>query len=190
MEGDFMTVRTSLTQEEKESLAEENMGLVHHIIHKFSNLRYSYDDKLSAALYGMAKALNTFNPSKGIHLATYMTKIITNEILLLNQKESKHLNNTSLDTAIAENSDGSVLTLLDIIAHPEKEINWAEINHSVSIILKMKNDRDKKIFALFVEGKTQKEIGNDCNLSQAHIARIIAKLLKEIKKEFWRGELI
>ena len=78
-EGD-LSVRTALI--------EHNLRLVVYIARKFENTGVPTEDLVSIGAIGLIKAVNTFDPTKKIKLATYASRCIENEILM-------HLRRTS-----------------------------------------------------------------------------------------------
>lgn len=180
-------IKTYLTEDEKEQLARENIAFVYHMVKKFPNLPYSHEEKVSAGMLGMTKALNSYDPSKGYKLATFLAKVISNEILQLDYRERKHKNNISFDSPIGNGQDGKPTMLIEILASPEREFDWKEINIAVKSVLSGLTSRDAKIFERFVEGKIQKDIGKEFSLSQTAISRVLLRIIKAIKKEYWRG---
>jgi RNA polymerase sporulation-specific sigma factor len=76
-EENFYT--TKLKQGDKSAantLVEHNLRLVAHIAKKYSGLNYSQDDLMSIGTIGLIKAVNSFDPDKGIKLGTYAVRCI------------------------------------------------------------------------------------------------------------------
>lgn len=65
----------------KNIIVEHNLRLVAHIIKKYYSNYADQDDLISIGTIGLIKAVNTFDESKGIKLATYASKCIENAIL-------------------------------------------------------------------------------------------------------------
>lgn len=65
----------------KDIIIEHNLRLVAHIIKKYCSNPNEQDDLISIGTIGLIKAVNTFDESKGIKLATYASKCIENAIL-------------------------------------------------------------------------------------------------------------
>ncbi len=61
----------------RNKLIEHNMRLVAHIVKKYYNSA-EHDDLLSIGTIGLIKGIDSFNPSKGIRLATYVARCIEN----------------------------------------------------------------------------------------------------------------
>ena len=67
-------------------LVERNLRLVVYIAKKFDNTHVGVEDLVSIGTIGLIKAINTFNPTKNIKLATYASRCIENEILMYLRK--------------------------------------------------------------------------------------------------------
>ena len=68
-------------------LIERNLRLVVYIARKFENTGIPIEDLISIGTIGLIKAVNTFDGSKKIKLATYASRCIENEILMYKPKE-------------------------------------------------------------------------------------------------------
>lgn len=62
-------------------LIERNLRLVSHIVKKYYSKTNDTDDLISIGTIGLIKAIDSFNPDKGIRLATYASRCIENAIL-------------------------------------------------------------------------------------------------------------
>ena len=84
-------------QEAKKMLIEHNLRLVVYIAKKFDNTGVGVEDLISIGTIGLIKAINTFNPTKKIKLATYASRCIENEILMYLRRNSKTKMEVSID---------------------------------------------------------------------------------------------
>ena len=57
-----------------------NLRLVLSVIRRFQNSNENPDDLFQIGCIGLIKAINTFNPTKKIKLATYASRCIENEL--------------------------------------------------------------------------------------------------------------
>lgn len=57
-------------------LIEHNLRLVVHIIKKYDSKYSDQDDLISIGTIGLIKGINSFNPDKGVRLATYAARCI------------------------------------------------------------------------------------------------------------------
>ena len=67
----------------RQTLIERNLRLVVYIARKFENTGVGIEDLISIGTIGLIKAVKTFDPQKKIKLATYASRCIENEILML-----------------------------------------------------------------------------------------------------------
>ena len=77
---------------------------------------------------------------------------------------------------------GDTLYVMDQISDKKnKEENWIE-DLSLSSAMKQLNDRDEQIIRLrFFEGKTQIEVAEQINISQAQVSRLEKNALKNMR---------
>ncbi len=78
-------------------LIEHNLRLVVYIAKKFDNTGIGVEDLISIGTIGLIKAINTFNPTKNIKLATYASRCIENEILMYLRRNNKTRMEVSID---------------------------------------------------------------------------------------------
>ena len=67
----------------REPLIVHNLRLVVYIAKKFENVNVNIEDLISIGTIGLIKGINTFNSAKKIKLATYASRCIENEILMV-----------------------------------------------------------------------------------------------------------
>ena len=67
----------------RDILITHNLRLVVYIARKFESSGIAVEDIISIGTIGLIKAVNTFVPAKNIKLATYASRCIENEILML-----------------------------------------------------------------------------------------------------------
>lgn len=63
-------------------LIEHNLRLVAHVVKKYARKGEEQDDLISIGTIGLIKGIDTFNPAKGVRLATYCARCIENEVLM------------------------------------------------------------------------------------------------------------
>ena len=80
------------------------------------------EDLISIGTIGLIKAINTFNPTKKIKLATYASRCIENEILMYLRRNSKTKLEVSIDEPLNVDWDGNELLLSDILGTDEDTI--------------------------------------------------------------------
>jgi RNA polymerase sporulation-specific sigma factor len=179
----------------KNKLIEHNLRLVVYIARKFENTGIYVEDLISIGTIGLIKAINTFNPSKNIKLATYASRCIENEILMYLRKNSNTKTEVSIDEPLNVDWDGNELLLSDILG-TDSDIISKEIEDEVdrkllAIALDKLNPREREIMRLrfglgAVREKTQKEVADMMGISQSYISRLEKRIISRLKKEIQR----
>ena len=176
----------------KSMLIEHNLRLVVYIARKFENTGIYIEDLISIGTIGLIKAINTFNPSKNIKLATYASRCIENEILMYLRKNSNMKSEISIDEPLNIDWDGNELLLSDILG-TENDVICKNIESEVdkSLLLdalEKLNVRERQIMEMrFGLGnrktKTQKEVADLLGISQSYISRLEKRIISRLKKE-------
>ncbi len=178
--------------EAKKKLVEHNLRLVVYIAKKFENTGVGLEDLISIGTIGLMKAINTFNSSKNIKLATYSSRCIENEILMHLRRSNRLKSEISIDEPLNQDGDGNELLLSDILGTDEDitsrgvedEVDKKLLKASISKL----NSREKNIMELRFgfktgEEKTQKEVADMLGISQSYISRLEKKIINKMKKE-------
>ena len=179
-------------KEAKKKLVEHNLRLVVYIAKKFENTGVGLEDLISIGTIGLMKAINTFNSSKNIKLATYSSRCIENEILMHLRRSNRLKSEISIDEPLNQDGDGNELLLSDILGTDEDitsrgvedEVDKKLLKASISKL----NSREKNIMELRFgfktgEEKTQKEVADMLGISQSYISRLEKKIINKMKKE-------
>ena len=190
---------TERAEEAKKTLIEHNLRLVVYIAKKFDTTGVGVEDLISIGTIGLIKAINTFNPTKKIKLATYASRCIENEILMYLRRNSKTKMEVSIDEPLNVDWDGNELLLSDILGTEEDTIyrdleNEAERKLLIRALNKL-SSREKMIVRMRFglddpEGheKTQKEVADMLGISQSYISRLEKKIMQRLKREMVRYE--
>lgn len=179
----------------KAVLIERNLRLVVYIARKFENSGVGIEDLVSIGTIGLIKAVNTFDPSKKIKLATYASRCIENEILMYLRRNNKTRAEVSFDEPLNVDWDGNELLLSDVLGsendltykYVEEEIDKNLLDSAMDHL----TDREKIIVQLrfgLRDGseKTQKEVADLLGISQSYISRLEKRIIKKLKKEIKR----
>lgn len=175
-------------------LIEHNLRLVAHVVKKYSNTIYETDDLISIGTIGLIKAVDTFNQERGIRLATYASRCIENELLMLMRSSKKQSREVSLSDPIGSDKEGNTIQLLDICVAEEVDIvgqmeekqNLSRLREYIDKVL---TKREKEIIVLrygLYGGKevTQREIADRLAISRSYVSRIEKKALKKLKAAY------
>lgn len=179
--------------EARNELIEHNLRLVAHIVKKYYNTGADQDDMISIGTIGLIKAVSTFNTDKGIHLATYASRCIENEILMFFRNQKKTAQDVFISDPIDTDKDGNTLTLIDVIADKSDiadEIDTKIKVEKLRVILPVcLTERERLIiemrYGLFGrEELTQREIAKKLNISRSYVSRIEKSALEKLRKQF------
>ena len=107
----------------KSLLIEHNLRLVVYIARKFESTGIGIEDLISIGTIGLIKAVNTFEPCKGIKLATYASRCIENEILMFIRKIQPQKSEISIDEPLNVDWDGNELLLSDVLGTENDIVN-------------------------------------------------------------------
>ena len=190
-------LETNEQEKAKKRLIEHNLRLVVYIAKKFDNTGVGVEDLISIGTIGLIKAINTFNPTKKIKLATYASRCIENEILMYLRRNNKTKLEVSIDEPLNVDWDGNELLLSDILGTEEDTIykdleNEAERKLLIHAISKLSN-RERMIIRMRYgldnpsgEEKTQKEVADFLGISQSYISRLEKKIMLRLRREIVR----
>ena len=186
---------TEQDSEARSTLIEHNLRLVVYIAKRFDSGSANVEDLISIGTIGLIKAVNTFDPSKNIKLATYASRCIENEILMYLRRTGRTKSEISFDEPLNVDWDGNELLLSDILGTEEDVIFGGieeEVNRDLlNSALRKLDQREKRIVEMrfgLISGceMTQKEVADYMGISQSYISRlekkIISRLRREIKK--------
>ena len=180
----------------RKKLIIHNLRLVGHIAKKYESKDDSYDDLISIGTIGLIKAIDTYTPSKLVKLATYASRCIENEILMVLRSNKKHSKDILLTDSIGKDKEGEDIILEDIICNDDSTINddfdKKEKIKALKQFISVLDDKEYKIIALRYgldnhPEYTQKEIGKLYHISRSYVSRIekraLIKLYQEFKKQ-------
>ena len=184
-------------KEAKDILIKHNLRLVAHVAKKYAN--YGDNDELiSVGSIGLIKAVSTYNQGKGTGLATYASRCIENEILMMLRASKKHKNNVSLSEPIGVDKEGNELTVIDMIADDKDVIDDVERDILMERLVEVtKECLDKREYDIIkhrygLDGNgalTQREVANMFGISRSYISRIEKKALEKIRGHVSREDL-
>ncbi len=187
-------LETEYANEARALLIEHNLRLVVYIAKKFDNTGVGVEDLISIGTIGLIKAINTFNRSKNIKLATYASRCIENEILMYLRRNNKTRLEVSIDEPLNVDWDGNELLLSDILGTDEdviykdleNEVERSQLKRAISKL----GEREQTIIMLRFGlnnpddmEMTQKEVADYLGISQSYISRLEKKIMKRLKKE-------
>ena len=176
----------------RSTLIERNLRLVVYISRKFENTGINIEDLISIGTIGLIKAVNSFDPEKNIKLATYASRCIENEILMVLRKTNRLKTEVSFDEPLNTDWDGNELLLSDILG-TEPDLVSRDLDDDIErqtlhAAITTLNAREKDIVALrYGLGRarehTQKEVADMMGISQSYISRLEKRIIGKLREE-------
>jgi len=181
-------------KEARDKLIEHNLRLVAHIVKKYNMVDKETDDLISIGTIGLIKAIDTFDDEKGIRLATYASRCIDNELLMMLRSGKRLAKEVYLYDPIGSDREGNEINLLDIIEEAEVDIveNIVledDIKKLYGMLGKVLTEREREIICLRYglsnrKEVTQREIASKLGISRSYVSRIEKKALKKLRECF------
>ena len=179
----------------KSILIERNLRLVAHIVKKYQIPNKDIDELISIGTVGLIKAIDSIDVSKGTRLATYASRCIENEILMLFRNNKKQKSETFLQDPIGVDKEGNEISLIDVLSsEKDSVIDKVEMKLQIKALYNKINsaltEREGEILKMrygLKDGKckTQREIAGMLGISRSYVSRIEKKALKKLKKELY-----
>lgn len=182
----------------REIIARHNILLVlNEVTNKFKNVDYDKKELVAIGAVGLVNAINTFDVTKGIAFSTYAVHCIDNEIYMFLRNSRKYMNNISLDMEVCFDIDGNSLCIkdslvddMDIESDYEQKELYGVLNKIVDNLPLKDRELVKLYFGFYGRVYNQKEIASKMGISQAHVSRLITKIVVKIRKYMENNECI
>src|SRR3954453_2870456 len=118
-------------------------------------------------------------------IADYME--ISEEEVLEAMEMGKSYQAASVDQSIETGSEGSSVTILDIMGSHDEGFEKVDQKLLLQSVLHVLSNKEKEIIhRTFVENKSQKETGQDLGISQMHVSRLQKKAIEKLRKALSR----
>lgn len=176
----------------RNALIERNLRLVVFIARKFENTGLGIEDLISIGAIGLIKAVNSFKLDKQIKLATYASRCIENEILMVLRRTNRLKLEVSFDEPLNTDWDGNELLLSDIMGTDDdlvsRDLEADEERRALHMAIERLNAREKQIIDLrygMRDGneRTQKEVADLMGISQSYISRLEKKIIVKLQRD-------
>ena len=193
-EKKYLELMKNGDEEARNILIERNLRLVAHVCKKYAATKVEQDDLISIGSIGLIKGINSFDSSKGVRLATYVSRCIDNEVLMYLRSTKKLGAEVYLDDPIGKDKDDNIVTLQEVLENNDKNIeDEIDLKFKIKKLYeKMKEvlkEREKTILELRFglngeKPKTQNEIADSMAISRSYVSRIETKAISKLAKEF------
>ncbi len=178
------------SDEARNQLIERNLRLVVYTAQKFDNTNVCIEDLISIGTIGLIKAVESFDNSKNIKLATYASRCIENEILMYLRKVARQKQEVSLFEPLNTDSEGNELCISDVLSGDKDEVSKnldkEDEFSNLTYVLDNLSKKEKEIMYMRYgfggkEEMTQKQVADYFDISQSYISRIEKKILDKMK---------
>ena len=180
-------------EEARNILIEHNLRLVAHICKKYGTSNVEQDDLISIGTIGLIKGIKSYDYSKGVRLATYVSRCIENEILMHLRAIKKLGAEVYLEDTIGKDKDDNTVSLQEVLENDERSIeDEVDLKFKIKkLYQKMKEvlkDREKLILEMRFglngkKPKTQNQIAKLLGISRSYVSRIETKAISKLSKE-------
>lgn len=183
----------------RNKLIEHNLRLVAYLAKKYNTNGRNLDDLISIGTIGLIKAIDTYDAKKGVRLATYASRCIDNELLMMLRSDKKQTKEVYLYEPIGmDDGEGNHISLLDILETTDEDIaERMELEENISklggYVQEALTPREREIITLRygLEGRkevTQREIAKRLGISRSYVSRIQKRALGKLRKCYREGK--
>jgi len=169
----------------------KNRILLLHPNKKYYTQSADQEDLISIGTIGLIKAVNTFQPDKGIKLATYASRCIENEILMHFRGQKKLQGEVSLNEALDTGPEGDALYLGDVVGEEDtmlEELQSKEDRRLLHQLLAREltpREADVLRRRYGLDGhlpQTQRQVAAHYGISRSYVSRIEKKALHKLEE--------
>lgn len=108
---------------------------------------------------------------------------VTEEEVLEAMEMGRSYQALSMDHSIESDSDGSTVTLFDVVGREDDEYEKTNRRMIVADAMSVLSEREKQIIQLtYLEQLSQKEAGEKLGISQMHVSRLQRKAIKKLQQ--------
>lgn len=179
-------------------LVKHNLRLVVFIAKKYNNYPDN-DELISVGTLGLIKAINTYDYEKGSSLATYASRCIENEILMLLRNYKKRAQDVSIYDSIGCDKEGNELPIIDLLQTDESTV-YENLDKEFlkktmkRLVEKYLDERERLVvnmrFGLINDTQmTQQNVADKLVISRSYVSRIEKRALNKLKKAINDEEL-
>ncbi len=161
-------------------LVEKNLGLVYSMISRFASSNIDEDDLLSDAMYGLARAVDRFDPWRGFRFSTYACNVIARALMRRGRQESNYrrlfpIQHDATFERPTELPDAQTELYVERL-HRALNENLGDLTELESRILAQRfpTDRESRL--------TFKEIGDTIGLSKERVRQIQNIALSKLRE--------
>ena len=176
--------------EARDVLIQRNLRLVAHIMKKYYAQTDDQEDLISIGTVGLIKGISSFDPAKGVRLATYAARCVENEILMYFRSRKKSSQDVSLSDFIETGADGTALSLMDVVSEDFdllEQVSGREMKEKLCLALDgCLTDQERQVICLRYglgggEPLRQRQVAEKTGISRSYVSRIEKRALKKLR---------
>lgn len=172
-----------------ERLATDNMGLAYIIANKYRNCGMDMAELESAALFGLANAVMSYDPSKNDRFSGFAKVVIENAVRKDLKKLKRHFGQLHLDAEMCAAEDGKAVTLMEFVSYEEPGFEHADNSDLIPSLLSGLPEKESQAIRLVVcSGLTQMEAAERMSVSRITVFRYLKSGISKIRKKYMEGE--
>ena len=189
-ERHYLALSAAGDLEARNILIERNLRLVAHIMKKYYAQTSDQEDLISIGTIGLIKGINTFDPDKGVRLATYAARCVENEILMYFRSQRKSAQDVSLSDYIETGTDGAALSLMDVVCEEGDLLEQVSTRQTVlqlrAAVETCLTDQERQVIRLRYGldtgvPKRQREVAAITGISRSYVSRIEKRALEKLR---------
>ena len=195
-------------EDARQQLIVNHLNLVRFLASKFKNRGEPLEDLVQVGTIGLIKAIDRFDPDRGLEFTTYATPTIMGEIKRhfrdkgwsvrvprrlqeLSQKVSqateeltRELQRSPSVEEIANRIGASVDDVLEAMESSSQDLESTDDRIVLESAIADFSPREQEIIRMrFLEGMTQVEIAERLGISQVQVSRLLRRTLKHIQEK-------
>jgi RNA polymerase sigma-B factor len=187
----------------RHELVELHLPLAEYLARRFGNRGEPHEDLVQVATIGLIKAIDRFDPERGVAFSTYATPTIVGEIkrhfrdrgwtirvprrlqemqaVIEGLESANAYSPLSLD---APDPAGEVGAVIEQLGDTDEALDAVVDRETVKPLLDQLDARAKKILLLrFFRNMTQSQIADELGISQMHVSRLLSRTLSELRQK-------
>ncbi len=169
-------------------LIERNLRLVAHIMKKYYAQVDDQEDLISIGTVGLIKGISSYDPTKGVRLATYAARCVENDF----RSRKKSAQDVSLSDCIETGTDGAALSLMDVVSGDVdllEQVSTRELKQQLcKAVDACLTDQERQVICLrYGLGRDaplrQREVAEITGISRSYVSRIEKRALKKLRAQ-------
>lgn len=161
--------------------------LVRSVVRKYFLIGGEQEDLIQEGMIGLCKAITTYDKNIGGRFENYAILCIDSQIKTIIKKENNKKNfslNNSVSIELFRGEDGEELNLVTngVSNSPESTfLSIEKCNYIKEQIVHNLTINQKKVFRLYLTGKTYGEIAEMLGSNSKHVDNVLSKIRKKLK---------